>query len=192
MPEPTKKRMKPFRTPEKFREWLEANHASETELWVKIHKKASGLKTISWNEAVIEALCWGWIDGIKKSFDEKSYLQRFTPRRKGSHWSKRNCEHVENLVRDNRMDEAGLKHVRAAKEDGRWASAYAPPSEMEVPEDFIAAIDASPAAKDFFVTLNKANRYAIAYRLCTARKPETRQRRFDKLLQMLKKGEKIH
>lgn len=128
MPEPNKNRIKAFQTPAKFYAWLEDHHATETELWLKIYTKSSGLKTITWQEAVIEALCWGWIDGIKKPLDEKSYLQRFTPRRAKSTWSKRNREHVERLLAQNRMREPGLLHVREAKADGRWDAAYPPSS----------------------------------------------------------------
>ena len=191
MPEPDKTRIRAFETPQAFGQWLEQNHTSEPELWLKIYKKASGRKTVTWNEAVVEALCWGWIDGIKKSFDDEAYLQRFTPRRKKSNWSKRNREHVERLITEGRMQEPGMVHVRAAQADGRWEAAYAA-SEMTVPEDFLAALEKRPAAKTFFDTLNKRNRYAIAYQLQTAKKPETRQRRFEKFLDMLENGEKLH
>ncbi|EAQ77880.1 YdeI/OmpD-associated family protein [Blastopirellula marina] len=186
MPEPNAARTRAFPTPEKFNAWLAVHHARETELWLQIHKKASGLKSVTWQEAVIEALCWGWIDGVKKSLDDISYLQRFTPRRPKSNWSQRNREHVERLLAENRMQAPGLAHVRAAQADGRWDAAYPPSSEMVVPADFVAAVNADPIAKAFFATLNKANRYAIAYQLQSAKKPETRQRRFDKLLAMLK------
>lgn len=192
MPEPNKKRTRAFQTPADFCAWLEDNHATETELWLKIHKKASGLKTITWQEAVIEALCWGWIDGVKKQLDDTSYLQRFTPRRPKSNWSKRNREHVESLLANGKMREPGLHHVREAQADGRWDAAYPPSSEMSVPDDFLAALNEHQIAKSFFSTLNKANLYAIAYRLHTARKPETRQRRFDSLLQMLMSQQSIH
>jgi uncharacterized protein YdeI (YjbR/CyaY-like superfamily) len=175
-----------------FWEWLKAHHAVESEIWVKIFKKGSGQKTISWEEAVIEALCWGWIDGIKKSLDEQAYLQRFTPRRKGSNWSQRNREHVERLLAAGRMEEAGMVHVRAAQADGRWDNAYAPASEMEMPADFLAALEQRPAAKAFFGTLNRQNRYAIGYRLATAKKPATRQKRLDQFLAMLEKGETLY
>lgn len=192
MPNPTPDRIWSFSTPNEFRTWLTANHLMESELWIKIHKKASGLKTITWEESVIEALCWGWIDGIKKALDDTSYLQRFTPRRRKSVWSKRNREHVERLIVEKRMTEFGMAHVEAAREDGRWAAAYAPASEMTVPDDFITAVNADPSSKRFFSTLNKANLYAIAYRLRTARKPETRKRRFEALLKMIANGEKLH
>ena len=192
MLEPDKNRIHAFETPNAFCQWLEHNYASETELWLKIYKKSSGQKTISWNEGVVEALCWGWIDGIKKSFDEQAYLQRFTPRRKRSNWSKSNREHVERLMVEGRMQEPGLIHVRAAQADGRWEAAYAPASEMTMPEDFLAALEQRPTAKAFFETLNRQNRYAIVYRLQTARKPETRQKRFENILEMLEKEEKFY
>jgi uncharacterized protein YdeI (YjbR/CyaY-like superfamily) len=192
MLEPKKERIQAFADPAAFCTWLKNNHDSETELWVKIFKKGSGQQSINWEEAVIESLCWGWIDGVKKPLDEATYLQRFTPRRRNSNWSKRNREHVERLISDNRMQESGLVHVLVAQADGRWAAAYAPSSEMTLPEDFLAALEHMPKAKMFFASLNKANRYAIAYRLQTARKPETRQKRFVALLTMLENGEKFH
>ena len=121
MPEPDQTRIQAFEDSAAFWNWLEQNHASEPELWLKIYKKGSGQKTINWEEAVVEALCWGWIDGIKKSFDDEAYLQRFTPRRKSSNWSKRNREHVDRLIAEGRMQEVGMVHVRAAQADGRWA-----------------------------------------------------------------------
>lgn len=192
MPDINENRIHAFRTPADFNRWLEEHHASEPELWLKIYKKGSGEQTVSWSEAVIEALCWGWIDSVKMPLDDKAYLQRFTPRRKGSDWSKRNREHVEKLVAEGRMREPGLAHVRAAQSDGRWESAYAPSSEMTVPEDFMAALEVLPEAKAFFGTLNRANLYAIAYRLRTTKKAETRRKRFEKLLARLEKGEALH
>ena len=192
MPEPDQTRIQAFEDSAAFWNWLEQNHASEPELWLKIYKKGSGQKSINWEEAVVEALCWGWIDSIKKKFDDEAYLQRFTPRQKSSNWSKRNREHVDRLIAEGRMQEVGMVHVRAAQADGRWEAAYAPPSEMTVPEDFLAALDERPQAKAFFETLNKQNRYAIAYRLQTAKKPETRQRRLEQFLAMLEKGEKLY
>jgi uncharacterized protein YdeI (YjbR/CyaY-like superfamily) len=192
MPEPDKNRVHAFEDSAAFCRWLEQNHASEPELWLKTFKKGSGQKTITWEEAVVEALCWGWIDGVRKPLDEQAYLQRFTPRRKGSNWSKRNREHVERLIAAGRMQEPGLVHVRAAQADGRWESAYAPPSEMTVPADFLAALETRPKAKAFFNTLNRQNLYALAYRLQTAKKPETRQKRFEAFLEMLEKEEKLY
>ncbi|MDF1815088.1 MAG: YdeI/OmpD-associated family protein [Verrucomicrobiales bacterium] len=144
---------------------------------------------MNWNDVVIEILCWGWIDGVKKSLDDQAYLQRITPRRTGSNWSKRNTEHVERLIVEGRMEEPGLVHVRAAKADGRWESAYVV-SEMTVPADFLAALESKPKVKQFYETLTKSHRYAIAYGLESAKKLETRQRRFQKFMDMLIREEK--
>lgn len=189
MPEVDQSRIRAFETPQDFSEWLESNHDKELELWLKIFKKGSGQQSINWEEAVIEGLCWGWIDGVKKSLDSQAYLQRFTPRRLGSSWSKRNTEHVERLLEEGRMKEPGLKHVHLAMADGRWAAAYAPASEMVVPADFLAALENNLKAKAYFLTLSKANLYTISYGLQTARKEETRQRRFNKFLLMLENNE---
>lgn len=178
-----------FTKPEALRLWLESNHASENELWIKIYKKHTGILSVSWNEVVIEVLCWGWIDGIKKSLDEQSYLQRITPRKPQSMWSKKNTEHVERLIDEGRMKKAGLVHIQAAKEDGRWEKAYVV-SEMQIPSDFLAILESKPNSKAFFETLNKSSRYVIAYGLISAKKPETRVRRFTKYLEMLGRDEK--
>ena len=178
-----------FASSEDLSEWLEANHAVESELWVQVFKKKSGVPSVTWNEIVTETLRWGWIDGVKKSLDDQAYLQRITPRKPRSTWSKRNTEHVERLTAEGRMEEPGLVHVRAAKADGRWEDAYPPPSEAEVPEDFVAALDDRPKAKRFFETLTKSSRYAITYGLTTAKRAETRQRRFDKFMGMLEREE---
>ena len=189
MPEPDPAKIMAFAIPKDLGQWLKVNHASESELWVKIYKKKTGIQSVTWNDVVIEALCWGWIDGIKKSIDDQAYLQRITPRKTRSNWSKRNTEHVERLISESRMMESGLVHVRAAKADGRWDNAYVV-SEMEVPEDFLAALESKPTVKEFFETLNKSSRYAIAYGLISAKKPETRQRRFTKFIDMLARKEK--
>jgi uncharacterized protein YdeI (YjbR/CyaY-like superfamily) len=144
---------------------------------------------VTWDDIVIEALCWGWIDGIKKSIDDKAYLQRITPRKLRSNWSKRNTEHATLLISENRMMEPGLIHIRAAKEDGRWQNAYVA-SEVEVPCDFLAALEELSSAKAFYETLNKSNRYIIAHGLISAKKPETRLKRFTKFLDMLVNEEK--
>ncbi len=156
---------------------------------MKIFKKQSAVTSVTWDEVVIEALCWGWIDGVKKSLDEQAYLQRITPRKARSSWSKRNRAHVERLIDEGRMREPGLVHVRAAQADGRWENVYAV-SEMVVPEDFLAALESEPKSKSFFDTLNKASRFVIAYGLISAKKPETRQRRFAKYIAMLANEEK--
>ena len=189
MPTPDPKKTRAFKTPDELHAWLESNHAKHDELWVKIFKKGSGVKSVTWGEVVIETLCWGWIDGVKKSLDDQAYLQRITPRKPRSAWSRKNTEHVDKLIKEGRMQEPGLVHVRAAKADGRWENAYAPASEMEVPADFLAAVESRVRIKKFYDTLNKTNRYAIAYGLTTAKRPETRQRRFDKFLDMLRRKE---
>ena len=178
-----------FATPKDLGQWLKDNHASESELWVKIYKKNTGIQSVTWNDVVIEALCWGWIDGIKKSIDDQAYLQRITPRKIRSNWSKRNTEHAERLISEDKVREAGLVHIRAAKADGRWENAYVA-SEMEVPADFLAALESKPNVKEFFETLNKSSRYVIAYGLISAKKPETRSRRFVKFMNMLINEEK--
>lgn len=189
MPEPDLLKIMTFVTSKDLSEWLKVNHATESELWVKIFKKNTGIQSVTWNDVVIEVLCWGWIDGVKKSIDNQAYLQRITPRRARSNWSKRNTDHVERLISEDRLKESGLVHVRAAKVDGRWKNAYAV-SEMEVPADFLAALENQPKLKLFFETLNKSSRYVIAYGLTSAKKPETRQRRFEKFIDMLIREEK--
>ncbi|EDM65704.1 MAG: hypothetical protein COA76_03300 [Moritella sp.] len=189
MPEPDPLRIMTFVTPKDLGQWLKVNYASESELWVKIYKKNTGVQSVTWNDVVIEALCWGWIDGIKKSIDDQAYLQRITPRKMRSNWSKRNTEHAERLISENRMMESGILHIRAAKADGRWENAYVV-SEMEVPADFLAALESNPKVKQFFETLTKSSRYVIAYGLTSAKKPETRQRRFAKFIGMLVREEK--
>ncbi|MFT6988128.1 MAG: hypothetical protein ACJASL_000088 [Paraglaciecola sp.] len=189
MPEPEPLIIMTFVTPGDLGQWLKLNYASENELWVKIYKKKTGIQSVTWDDVVIEALCWGWIDGVKKSIDDQAYLQRMTPRKTRSNWSKRNTEHGERLISEGRMMESGLVHIRAAKADGRWENAYVV-SEMEVPEDFLAALEIKPNVKAFFDTLNKSSRYVIAYGLISAKKPETRLRRFAKFMNMLVHEEK--
>jgi len=189
MPEPDPARIMTFASPKDFGQWLKLNHAIESELWVKIFKIKTGIPSVTWEDVVIETLCWGWIDGVKKSIDDQAYLQRVTPRKARSNWSKRNTEHVQRLINEGRMTESGLVHVRAAKADGRWENAYAA-SEMKVPADFLAALANKPKAKQFFDTLSKSSHYVIAYGLTSAKKPETRQRRFAKYIDMLVNEEK--
>ena len=191
MPEPDLAKVITFASPQDLGLWLKVNHASETELWVKIFKKKTEIPSVTWNDVVIEALCWGWIDGIKKSVDDQAYLQRITPRKARSNWSKRNRKHVENLIKEGRMTEQGLVHVRAAKADGRWENAYSV-SEMKVPEDFLEALKNKPDAKVFFDTLTKSSHYIIAHGLISAKRLETRQRRFENFLDMLNRQEKPH
>ncbi len=189
MLEPDPLRIMTFATPKALGEWLKVNHATESELWVKIFKKNTGIQSVTWDDVVIESLCWGWIDGVKKSIDDQAYFQRITPRKMRSNWSKRNTVHVERLISDGRMMESGLVQIRAAKADGRWEEAYVV-SEMKVPEDFLAALESKPSAREFFETLNKSSRYVIAYGLISAKKPETRLRRFTKFMNMLIDEEK--
>jgi len=189
MPDPDPAKIITFTAPTELGHWLKVNHTSESELWVKIFKKKTGIPSVTWDDVVIEALCWGWIDGIKKSIDDQAYFQRITPRKARSNWSKRNVEHAERLISEGRMTESGLVHINAAKEDGRWENAYRV-SDMKVPADFLAALESKPKAKQFFETLNKSSRYVIAYGLTSAKKPETRQRRFSKFMDMLASEEK--
>lgn len=183
---------KPFASQEKWREWLEKNHSTSDGVWLKIFKKDSGRRTVTHAEALDEALCFGWIDGQRNIYDEISFLQKFTPRRPRSIWSKRNQEHVARLIKEDRMTPAGLKEIEAAKNDGRWERAYDSPKNMEVPADFLKELKKNKKAYDFFQTLNKTNKFAIAFRLHTAKKPETRERRMKAFLEMLANGEKLH
>lgn len=189
MPQPDPSKAIAFATPKDFRQWLKINHARQSELWVKIFKKKTGIASVTWDDIVVEALCWGWIDGIKKSLDEQVYLQRVSPRKARSNWSKRNREHAERLINEGRMMESGLVHIRTAKADGRWDNAYTA-SETEVPTDFLAALEGRPKEKQFFETLNKSSHYIIAHELSSAKKPETRERRFVKFMDMLIRKEK--
>lgn len=181
-----------FETPRQLEQWLRSNHEHEQELWVRIFKKESGTPTVTWNDCVIAAIAWGWIDGHKKSLDEVSFLQRLTPRRPRSSWSKKNCEHAERLIAEGRMQPSGLAHVEAARRDGRWDSAYSGSSEMVIPDDFLAELQKNPAAKKFFATLDRRNLYSIYHRLQTAKRPETRQRRIANMLADLARGKPFH
>lgn len=178
-----------FATSDDLSQWLALNHTVHSELWIKIYKKHSNIQSVTWDDVVVEALCWGWIDGIKKSLDDQAYLQRITPRKARSSWSKRNTEHAERLINEGRMMAPGLAHVHAAKADGRWEAAYVV-SEMAVPEDFILALEREAKAKRFFETLTKSSRYVIAHGLLSAKREETRQKRFDKFMAMLLNEEK--
>lgn len=184
--------VKAFSSAAEWREWLAKNYAKSNGVWLRIYKKGSGKKTVSYAEALDEALCYGWIDGQLKTFDDRSYLHKFTPRGAKSVWSKVNKEHIERLRKEGRMQPAGLAAVAAAKKDGRWDKAYDSPSKMEVPPDFLKALAKNKNANTFFETLNRANRYAIAWRLQTAKKPETRQKRMDAIIAMLSRKEKFH
>ena len=172
--------------------WLELNHHISNGIWLKFYKKNSGVTTIVYKEALDIALCFGWIDGQLKPCDENSYLQKFTPRRPQSIWSKRNIEHITRLEKAGKMKPSGLKAVEAAKADGRWDKAYDSPSNMEIPEDLLNELKKDEKALAFFESLNKANKYAITWRLQTAKRLETRKKRLMLILEMLVKGEKFH
>ena len=181
-----------FPTPADFRKWLEKNHAKSTGLWLRLAKKDSGLQSISYAVALEVALCFGWIDGQKKPENDRTWLQRFVPRSRKSIWSKINREKVENLINNGRVKPAGLKAIEEAKNCGRWDAAYDSPSRSAVPDDFQAALTTNPRANEFFQTLDRANRYAILFRIQTVKKAETRARKIREFIAMLARQEKIH
>ena len=181
-----------FPTQEAFYQWLAANHDKADEVWIRIFKKGSGKPSITPIEAIDAVLCWGWIDAIRKSWDEESFVQRYTPRKAKSIWSQVNRDNVERLVRAGRMTEHGLKHVEAAKADGRWDAAYAAGSKMEMPDDLMAAIKADPKALATFETLNKTNRFALAFRVGNLKTPAGRERKIANFVDMLARGEMIY
>lgn len=182
----------PFVDAAVFRAWLDTHNNDTDGIWLMLYKKASGIQSITYAEALDEALCFGWIDGKIKSYDDVSYLQKFTPRRAKSLWSKRNIEHIERLAAEGRMKPAGLAEVQRAKDDGRWDAAYDMPSQMSPPDDLLIALQRNPVAATFYETLNKTNTYAIAWSLQTAKTVETRQRRLNKFIAMLERGEKLY
>jgi uncharacterized protein YdeI (YjbR/CyaY-like superfamily) len=191
---PDPKKIKSFRTEADFEAWLAKNQARETEVWLKIHKKDSGLPTVTWAQALDVALCWGWIDGIRKAFDERSFLQRFTPRRAKSVWSQINRDHVARLTKAGRMTPHGQRQVDAAKADGRWDAAYAPirmATEATIPADLRASIEADPRARKTFRTLGRQNLFALAFRTNNMKTPAGRSRKIAALVAMLARGETI-
>jgi uncharacterized protein YdeI (YjbR/CyaY-like superfamily) len=175
-----------------WEDWLDTYHALSQGVWLKIAKKDSTTPTVSYAEALEEALCYGWIDGQKKSCDRQFWLQKFTPRRPKSAWSRVNIDKATQLILSGKMKSAGLKEVNVAKEDGRWNAAYESQRNFTVPEDFQAELDKNARAKAFYETLNKQNRYAIYFRIHSAKKPETRKARIDKFITMLTDNEKLH
>jgi uncharacterized protein YdeI (YjbR/CyaY-like superfamily) len=177
---------------QEWERWLAKNHAKANGVWLRLFKKGSNVASITHADALTAALAYGWIDGVVKKHDADSWLRKFTPRRPRSLWSKRNCELVEQLTQAGKMTPAGLKEVDAARADGRWDRAYDSPRNMTVPADFRKALAENATAKRFFATLNKANVYAIAWRLQTAKKPETREKRMKAIIEMLARGEKFH
>ncbi|MBW8845958.1 MAG: YdeI/OmpD-associated family protein [Burkholderiales bacterium] len=181
-----------FKNAKAFEAWLKKNHAKSDGLWLKIAKRGAAEPSVTYPEAVEIALCWGWIDGQKKGLDDQHFLQRFTPRRARSIWSKINVDKVAALTAAGRMQPPGLAQVEAARADGRWAQAYDGAKTSTVPDDFAAALDANPPAKAFFATVNASNRYAVLWRIQTAVKPETRAKRIAQLVGMLARGETVH
>lgn len=181
-----------FKDISSWEHWLEQNCEKSEGIWVRFANKNSGLASLSYAEAVDVALCYGWIDSLVNKYDEKSHIQKFTPRRKRSIWSKINREKVERLIKEGKMRPSGLAQVEAAKKDGRWAAAYDAPSTSTIPDEFMVELAKNKKAKEFFVTLNKSNLYAISWRLQTAKKPETQVNRTKAIIAMLARGEKLH
>jgi uncharacterized protein YdeI (YjbR/CyaY-like superfamily) len=181
-----------FATQQDWEAWLAEHYSDPTGIWLKIAKKATGVLSVSYAEALEGALCYGWIDGQKAAFDQHYWLQKFTPRRAKSIWSQINCDKVASLIETGRIQPAGLRQVELAKADGRWEAAYASQSKATVPDDLQKALDKNPQAYDFFLTLNSVNRYAILFRIQTARKAETRATRIQKFVDMLAKGETLY
>jgi uncharacterized protein YdeI (YjbR/CyaY-like superfamily) len=175
-----------------FERWLEQHHASEPEVWIKLHKVGSGLPSITAKDAINVALCWGWIDAIRKSFDGHSFLQRYTPRGKRSVWSQVNVNNVAQLIAAGRMTAHGLAHVEAAQADGRWARAYAAGNAFPIPDDLQAAIDAEPQARAMLASLSAQNRFALAFRVHHMKTDAGRRRKIESFVSMLKRGETIY
>jgi uncharacterized protein YdeI (YjbR/CyaY-like superfamily) len=181
-----------FASRDEWRAWLAAEHATSGGVWLKLAKAGSGIASVTYADALEVALCHGWIDGQKGGFDDEFWLQRFTPRKPRSRWSRINRDNATALIEQGEMEPAGLREVDAAKADGRWDAAYEGQRTATVPDDLQRALDANPAAAQYFSTLDSANRYAILYRVQDAKKPETRARRIDKYVAMLAAGEKLH
>jgi uncharacterized protein YdeI (YjbR/CyaY-like superfamily) len=185
-------KVREFKDAESFYKWLSKHHDKETEIWIKIHKVGSGLKSITPKEAIDTALCWGWIDAVRKSLDATSYLQRYTPRGKKSTWSQINVDNVARLIKEGGMTEHGLKQVEAAKSDGRWERAYQSPKDMKIPGDLQAAIDAEPEAKRMLEKLSSQNRFALAFRIHNMKTEAGRKKKIETFVDMLKRGETIY
>jgi uncharacterized protein YdeI (YjbR/CyaY-like superfamily) len=181
-----------FASQEIWEAWLEAQHEASTGIWLKIAKRGSGIDSVTYAEAVESALCFGWIDGQKQPFDERFWLQKFTPRGRRSKWSRINRDRASELLDRGRLRPAGLAEVERAKGDGRWDAAYEGQRGMAVPDDLAQALERNPEAESFFATLDSANRYAILYRLHDAKRPETRAQRLAQYVTMLSEGRKLH
>ena len=182
----------PFATKNKWAEWLSRQHDKSAGVWLKLAKKDSGIPSVTYDEAVEAALCYGWIDGQKKGFDEQYWLQKFTPRGPKSIWSKINTVKAEKLIASGEMKLSGLKTIEAAKQDGRWDAAYESQKNISIPEDFQVALDKNKKAKAFFATMKSSERYSFLFRIHTAKKPETRAKRIQQFVEMLERNEKIH
>lgn len=185
-------KVREFRDAESFHAWLGEHHDSEDEVWIKIHKLDSELPSITPKQAIDVALCWGWIDAVRKALDGKSYLQRYTPRGKRSIWSQINVDNVARLIEEGRMTEHGLRQIDAAKADGRWARAYKSGKEMKIPDDLQAAIDAEPRAKEMLAKLSGQNRFALAFRIHNMKTEAGRKKKIAAFVAMLKRGETIY
>jgi len=181
----------PFESAAAWETWLGEHHETSPGVWLKIAKKASGVASVSYDEALDAALCHGWIDAKKRSFDDTFFLQKFTARRPRSVWSRRNREKAAQLIEAGRMRSAGLEQVELAKADGRWDAAYEGSASAAVPDDLRRALDRNPAAAEFFAALDRTNRYAVLWRIQTAKRSETRARRIERLVQMLAEGRKL-
>ena len=189
---PTAASIRLFKSKQAWAAWLEKNHRTSTGLWLRLAKKSSDLSSVTYKEALEVALCYGWIDGQKKPESEAAWLQRFLPRGSKSLWSKINREKVLALIEGGEMKPAGLEAIETAKKNGQWEAAYDSPSAATVPRDLQAALNANSHAKAFFEKIDRANRYAILWRIQTAKKPETRARKIEQFIAMLERGEKIH
>jgi uncharacterized protein YdeI (YjbR/CyaY-like superfamily) len=181
-----------FESPDSFENWLGKNYTNDAGIWLRIYKKDSGIKSITYKEALDVLLCYGWIDGLKLPYDQEAWLQKICPRRPKSLWSKINTGHVARLIREGKMKTPGFIAIERAKADGSWNVAYNSPGKLEIPEDFLQELSKNKSAESFFKTLNKTNLYSISFRLQTAKKPETREKRMKQILEMLERGEKFH
>lgn len=186
------KKVRAFTDAASFYQWLAKNHDKADEVWIKIHKKASGLKSITDKEAIDVALCWGWIDAIRKGFDDRSFLQRYCPRGRKSVWSQINVDNVARLINEGRMTEHGLRHVEAAQADGRWDRAYRNGKDMKIPADLQAAVDAEPKARAMLAKLSEQNRFALAFRTHNMKTEAGRKKKIETFVAMLKRGETVH
>ncbi|WP_442577892.1 YdeI/OmpD-associated family protein [Mesorhizobium sp. ASY16-5R] len=181
-----------FEDADAFHEWLRKHHSTADEVWIKIHKVGSGLKSITPKQAIDTCLCWGWIDAVRKGLDDRSFLQRYTPRGRKSIWSRINVDNVARLIEQGRMTEHGLKQVEAAKADGRWDRAYGSGKGMAIPDDLQAAIDAEPEAKAMLSRLSQQNRFALAFRTHNMKTEAGRSKKIETFVEMLKRGETIY